>query len=68
MCVTAVEVHYELCVVCGQNVMREGTVRQCKRMFKMDEQLFTMKSESQQSVVNNDHVQRERQSFTMSEL
>jgi hypothetical protein len=31
----AVEIHRELCAaVYGQNVMNEGTVRQCCRMFK----------------------------------
>jgi hypothetical protein len=31
------EIHRELCVVCGQNVMSEGTVRQWFSIFK-DEQ------------------------------
>jgi hypothetical protein len=30
---SAAEIHYELYVVYGQNVMSEGTVRQC-RMFR----------------------------------
>jgi hypothetical protein len=30
----AVEIHHEFCVVYGQNVMSEGTVRQWRRMFK----------------------------------
>jgi hypothetical protein len=30
----AVEIHHELCAVYGQNVMSEGTVRRCCRMFK----------------------------------
>jgi hypothetical protein len=30
----AVEIHSELCVIYGQNVMRVGTVRQWCRMFK----------------------------------
>jgi hypothetical protein len=30
----AAEIHHELCVVYGQNVMSEGTVRQWCRMFK----------------------------------
>jgi hypothetical protein len=34
---SAAEIHHELCVVYGQNVMSEGTVRQWCRMFK-DEQ------------------------------
>jgi hypothetical protein len=28
------EMHQELCAVCGQNVMNNGTVRQWCRMFK----------------------------------
>jgi hypothetical protein len=28
------EIHQELCVVYGRNVMSEGTVRQWRRMFK----------------------------------
>jgi hypothetical protein len=31
---TAVEIHHELCLVYGQNVMSEGTVRQWCRMFE----------------------------------
>jgi hypothetical protein len=31
---SAAEILCELCAVCGQNVMREGTVRQRCRMFK----------------------------------
>jgi hypothetical protein len=31
--VNAAEIHRELCAVYGQNVMSEGTVRQCRRMF-----------------------------------
>jgi hypothetical protein len=30
----AAEIHHQLCVVYGQNVMSEGTVRQWCRMFK----------------------------------
>jgi hypothetical protein len=30
----AAEIHCELCVVYGQNVMSEGSVRQWCRMFK----------------------------------
>jgi hypothetical protein len=32
--ITAVEIHRELCMVYGQNVMSEGTVRLWCRMFK----------------------------------
>jgi hypothetical protein len=42
------EMHRELCAVYGQNVMSEGTVRECYRMFKdgpTNEQMFTMKDE-----------------------
>jgi hypothetical protein len=28
------EIHHELCAVYKLNIMREGTVRQCHRMFK----------------------------------
>jgi hypothetical protein len=31
---SAMEIRHELCVVCGQNIMSEGTVRQWYRMFK----------------------------------
>jgi hypothetical protein len=31
---SAAEIHHELCVFYGQNVMSEGTVRQWCRMFK----------------------------------
>jgi hypothetical protein len=31
---SGVEIHDELCMVYGQNVMNEGTVRQWCRMFK----------------------------------
>jgi hypothetical protein len=31
---SAAEIHRELCVVFGQNVMSEGTVRQWCRMFR----------------------------------
>jgi hypothetical protein len=31
---SAVEVHLELCSVYDQNVVNEGTIRQCYRMFK----------------------------------
>jgi hypothetical protein len=42
----AAEIHPELCAaVYGRNVVSEGTVRQCCRMFKDGEQMFTMKSE-----------------------
>jgi hypothetical protein len=40
---SAMENHCELCTVCGQNVMSEGTVRQWCRMFN-DGHMFTMKS------------------------
>jgi hypothetical protein len=33
-CMSAAEIHRELCAVYGQNVMSEGTVRQRRRMFK----------------------------------
>jgi transposase len=32
--VSAAEIHRELCVVYGRNIMSEGTVRQWCRMFK----------------------------------
>jgi hypothetical protein len=31
---SAPEIHCALCVVCSQNVMSEGTIRQWCRMFK----------------------------------
>jgi hypothetical protein len=31
---SAVEIHHELCAIYGQNVMSEGIVRLCCRMFK----------------------------------
>jgi hypothetical protein len=45
---SAAKIHRELCAVHGQNVICEGTVRQCCTMFKdgrINEQMFTMKSE-----------------------
>jgi hypothetical protein len=33
-CMSAVEIHPELCTIYSQNVMSEGTVRQWCRMFK----------------------------------
>jgi C4-type Zn-finger protein len=32
--ISAAEIHCELCVVCSQNVMSEGTSRRC-RIFKV---------------------------------
>jgi hypothetical protein len=42
---SAAENQRELCMVCGQNIMGEGTVRQWCRMLKMGEEMFTMKGE-----------------------
>jgi hypothetical protein len=62
--------------VYGQNIMNEGTVRQSVECSKMDEQMFTMKSEvfGRPSVVSDDLVHSveqkicERRRFTISEL
>jgi hypothetical protein len=34
---TVAEIHQELCVIYGQNVLSEGTVRKWCRMFKDDQ-------------------------------
>jgi hypothetical protein len=43
--ISVAEIHREIWVVHGQNIMSEGTVGQCCRMFKDGRQMFTMKSE-----------------------
>jgi hypothetical protein len=44
---SAAEIHRELCAVCGQNVMSEGTILEDSGVecSKLGEQMFTMKSE-----------------------
>jgi hypothetical protein len=45
---SAMEIHYELHLVCSQNVMNEGALRQWYGMLKdgcRNEQMFSMKSE-----------------------
>jgi hypothetical protein len=38
---SAVELHRELCVIYGQNVMNEGTLRQWGRMFTMKHEVVS---------------------------
>jgi hypothetical protein len=42
--VNAVKIHSELCAIYGHNIESEGTVRQWRRMFRMGEHMFMMKS------------------------
>jgi hypothetical protein len=43
---SAADIHHELCAaVYSQNIMSQGNVRQWCRMFKMGEQMFTMKND-----------------------
>jgi hypothetical protein len=56
--ISAAEICRELCAVCGQNIMNEGTVRQWCRMFK-DGGRTNVHSEDQSgrpSVVSDDLV------------
>jgi hypothetical protein len=71
----AAEMHNELCVVYGQNIMNEGTAIQWCRMFK--DGLTNVHDEErsgQSSVVSNDRVQNvgqkncERRRFSITEL
>jgi transposase len=51
------EIHYELCAVCGPNVIREGTVRQWCRMFKAGRtNVHDEKRSGRPSVVSDDLV------------
>jgi hypothetical protein len=50
---SAAEIHLELCAVCCQNIMSEGTVRQWRRMFKR----WAGEVVGWPSVVNDDLVQ-----------
>jgi hypothetical protein len=55
---SAAQIHREVCSVCGQNVMSEGTVRQWRRMFKDWRTNVRGKERSvRSSVVNGDLVQ-----------
>jgi hypothetical protein len=72
---SAAEIHRELCVVYGQNVMSEGTVRQWCRMFR--DWRTNVHNEEQRGwpfVVSDDLVQSvdqkicERRCFAISEL
>jgi hypothetical protein len=56
---SAAEIHRQLCAVCGQNVMSEGTLRQLCRMFK-DERTNvqqTKRTKWSAIVVSDDPVQ-----------
>jgi hypothetical protein len=71
---SASEIHCELCVVYGQNVMSEGTVRQWCIMFKDGwTNIYNEQWSGQPSVVSDlvqiiDKKICERQCFTISEL
>jgi transposase len=72
---SAAEIHQELCMVYGQNVMSEGTVRQWCRMFKdRRTNVHDEERSGRPSVVSDDLVQSidqkicERWRFTISEL
>jgi hypothetical protein len=72
---SAAEIHRELCVVCCQNVMSEGTVRQWCRMFKdgrtdvLDEERSGRPSAvSDDPVRSVDQKNCERRRFKISEL
>jgi transposase len=72
---SAVEIHPELCMIYGQNIMSEGTIRQWCRMFK-DGRIDVHDEErsGRPSVMSDDLVQSvdqkicERRCFTNSEL
>jgi hypothetical protein len=73
--IRAAEIHRELCAVCGQNEMSEGTVRQWHRMFKDGRRdVHDEKSSDRPSVVSDDLVQSagqktcERRRFKISEV
>jgi hypothetical protein len=63
---SAAEIHHELCAVCGQNVMSEGTIKQWCRMFKDGWTNDEERSDEPSAV--SDLVQGERRCFTISEL
>jgi transposase len=72
---SAVEIHLELCVVYGQHVVSEGTVRQWCRMFKDRRTKVHDEERSGRPFVMNDNlVQRvdqkicETRRFTISEF
>jgi hypothetical protein len=54
---STVETHYELCALCRQNVMSEGTIRQWCRMFKDGLRNINDEEQSRQPSVGNDLVQ-----------
>jgi hypothetical protein len=56
---SAVEIHCELCTVLyGENVMSEGTVVQCCRMFKDGQtNVYDVRQSGQPSVMSDDLVQ-----------
>jgi oligoribonuclease (3'-5' exoribonuclease) len=72
----AAEIHRELYAVYYQNIISKETERQLCRMFKIEEQMFTMKSEvvGRPSIVKDDPVQSvdqkicERRGFKISAL
>jgi hypothetical protein len=72
---SAADIHRELCVVYGPNIMSEGSVRQWCRMFRNGRtNVHDDEWNGQPSVVNDDLVQsvnkkiRENRHFTISEL
>jgi transposase len=58
---SAAEIHLELCTVCGQNVISEGTVRQWCRMFRDGQtDVHNEEQSGRPSVVSDDLVRNER--------
>jgi hypothetical protein len=63
------ENHHAVCVVYGQNVMSEGTVRQWCRTFKNGRtNVHDQQQSGRSSVLSEDLVQSETWYFTISEL
>jgi hypothetical protein len=72
---SATKIHHELCVVYGQNVMSEGTVRQWCTLFRdWRTNVHDEEQSGQPFVVSDDLIQSvdqkicERRCFTISEL
>jgi transposase len=72
---SAADIHWELCMVYGPNIMSEGSVRQWCRMFRNGRtNVHDDERSGRPSVVNDDLVQsvnkkiRENRRFTISEL
>jgi transposase len=65
---SAAEINRELCMLYGQKVMSEGTVRQWCRMFRDGQtNIHNEEQSGRPSVVSDDLVQSEKRCFTISE-